>query len=201
MPWGAIQLTPGVDTQKTLSANAAGITVSQLIRFKESLLQTYGGWVNYVNFTVGSTVRDLHAWQDISGVTHLAVGATANLGVITQGSYQDITPQTTITNPPPMLSISSGSQLLTVVDGSANASVFNAVYFNTPIAIGPYLISGAYKINSVLGSSIYTLLLPSVSSVSVASSGILPVFSTSSGSATITGVLFWVVAAAAVAVR
>lgn len=186
MTWGAVQLTPGVDTQKTLSANQAGISVSQMIRFKENLVQTMGGWQNFVSFTIGSTVRDLHAWQDVVGTQHLGVGATQQLVVLTNGAMSDITPQTVTTNPVPNFSISSGSQLLTVVDGSANASIFNSVYFNTPIAIGAYLINGGYHINSVLGSTIYTILLPSVSTSTVTSSGKLPVFSTSSGSATVT---------------
>lgn len=186
MPWGAIKLIPGVDVQKTPSDNEAGVSQSQLIRYKENLVQTIGGWTNYVSFTIGSTVRDLHPWQDANGVQHLGVAATNNLVVITAGSQQDITPQTTTTNPPPNFSISSGSDLLTVVDGSANASLYNTVYFNTPIAIGAYLISGAYHINSVGGSSIYTIQLPSNSTSTVASSGTLPVFSITSGSQSIT---------------
>jgi hypothetical protein len=186
MPWGAVQLKPGVDTQLTLSANTAGVAQSQLIRYKDGLIQSYGGFTDYVPFTIGSTVRDLHPWQDAAGVKHLGVGATGNLVVITAGSAQDITPQTNTTNPAPNFSISSGSDLVTVVDAGSSASVFNVVYFNTPVAIGAFLLNGAYPINSVLGSSIYTLKLPSVSSATVASSGKLPVFAASSGSATIT---------------
>ncbi len=186
MPWGAVQLNPGVDTQHTLSANSAGISVSQMIRYKESLVQTMGGWVNYVSFTIPSTIRDLHPWQDITGTPHLGVAATGNLGVITAGSYQDITPQTTLSNPVPNFSISTGTNLVTIVDGGANATTFNTVYFNTPIAIGGWLLSGAYPIATVGGSSIYSIALSSVSNVSVSASGILPVFSTSSGSASIT---------------
>ena len=186
MPWGAVQLKPGVDTQQTMSANQAGISQSQTIRFKENLIQTIGGWVPYVSFTIGSTVRDLHPWQDITGVQHLGVAATGTLGVITAGSYQDITPQTNTTNPAPNFSVSTASNLVTVVDAGSSASVFNTVYFNTPVAIGGWLLNGAYPINSVGGSSIYTIALSSVSNVTVASSGILPVFNTSSGSATIT---------------
>lgn len=185
MPWGAIQLQPGVNTQRTLSDNTAGVSVSQMIRYKTNLIQTEGGWVNYVNFTIGSTIRELHPWQDITGVQHLGVGATANLGVITAGSYQDITPQTTTTNPAPNLSISSGSAVVTVQDGGANASVFNGVYFNTPIAIGNLLINGAYPINSVLGASVYTILSSIAASTTISSSGILPKFAISSGTANI----------------
>lgn len=189
MVWGAVQLKPGVDTQMTMSANEAGISQSQLIRYKEGLVQTIGGWTNYVSFTLGSTIRDLHAWQDITGTKHLAAAGTSSLNVITSGSNQNITPQTTTTNPSPNLSISSGSNVLTVVDGGANASLFNTIYFNTPIAIGPFLINGAYRINTVTASSVYTILLPSVSSATVASSGILPTFAVSSGSNSVIGTL------------
>ncbi len=183
MPWGAVQLKPGGDVQHTLADNMAAVSVSQLIRYKENLIQCYGGWVNYVSFTIPSTVRDLHPWQDINAVQHLGVGATQNLIVVTAGSNQDITPQTTTTNPTPNFSISSGSNVLTIVDGGANATTFNTVYFNTPVAIGGFLLNGAYPISAVLGSSIYTVLLPSVSTATVASSGKLPIFSISSGSA------------------
>lgn len=186
MPWGAVELKPGVDTQMTLSANQAGVSQSQLIRYKEGLIQSYGGFSAFAAITLTSTVRDLHPWQDITGVKHLGFGATQQLGVITAGSLQDITPQTTTTNPTPNFSISSGSDLVTIVDGSANATLFNTVYFNTPVAIGAYLLNGAYRINSVLGSTIYTLRLPSASTSTVASSGRLPTFASSAGSATIT---------------
>ncbi len=186
MPWGAVQLKPGVDTQLTLSANMAGVSQSQLIRYKEQMIQTYGGWTTYVTAAIASTVRDLHPWQDITGTKYLGVGATQSLSAITAGSENVITPQTTTTNPSPNFSISSGSDLVTVADPSANASIFNTVYFNTPVAIGGFLINGAYPINAVLSTGSYNLRLPSNSTSTIASSGKLPVFNTSSGSATIT---------------
>ena len=188
MPWGAIQLRPGVNTQLTMSANEAGISQSQLIRYKESLVQTYGGWQNYVNFTIGSTIRELHPWQDAAGVQHLGIGATASLSVITSAGNNTITPQTTTTNPTPNFSVSTGSCLVTVGDSAANATTFNTVYFNTPISIGGFFLNGAYAINSVLAATTYTIKMTAVSSVTIASSGILPVFSVTTGSATITGV-------------
>lgn len=186
MPMGSVQFVPGVNTQKTLSDNQAGVSQSQLVRYKTGMIQTYGGWEEYVSFAIGSTVRDLHAWQDNAGNQHLGVGATSNLVVITSGSAQDITPQTNTTNPTPNFSITNGSSLVTVVDGGSSASIFNAVYFNTPVSIGPYLLNGAYEIATVTASSVYTIPLGQVSTATVASSGKLPIFSTSSGSATVT---------------
>src|SRR5581483_1046810 len=121
MPRSAVQLKPGVDTQLTLSANQAGVSQSQLIRFKEGLLQSYGGWTNYVGFTIASTIRDLHPWQDINGTKRLSAAATGNVVVITSGSAQDITPQTNTTNPAPNFSTTNGSCLVTIVDGGSSA--------------------------------------------------------------------------------
>lgn len=186
MPWAAIELKPGVNTQLTLSANQAGVSQSQLIRFKDGIIQTPGGWVNYIATTINSTVRDLHPWMDFAGTSHLGVAATGNVISVTAGSQTDITPQKTTDNPTPNFSISSGSNLVTVVDPGSSQTVNNTVYFNTPIAIGGVLLNGAYPINSVLGSSIYTIRLPSNSTATVASSGKLPVFNTVNGSATVT---------------
>lgn len=188
MPWGAVQLKPGVDTQMTLAANTAGVSQSQLIRYKEALIQSYGGFAALTGTLIGSTIRDLHPWQGI-GVSnpYLGIGATQSLSVYNSanGVMATITPQTNTTNPPPNFSISSGSFIVTIVDGGSSASVFNTVYFNTPVAIGNLLLNGAYPINSVGGSSIYTILSSVAASTTIASSGKLPVFTTSSGSATV----------------
>lgn len=189
MPWGAVELKPGVNTQLTLSANQAGVSVSQMIRFKDGLIQTPGGWTTYsssVQNTIGSTARDLHPWQDFAGDPHLAVAGTNTVIVITQGSQQDITPATALSSITPNFSISSGSNLLTVADPNFTVSLFDTVYFNTPIAIGAFLVNGAYSVNSVLSTGSYTLVLPSVSTATVASSGKLPIFDTTNGSASVT---------------
>ncbi len=185
MPWTSVHLKPGVDTQMTLSLNEAGVSVSQLIRYKEGLIQTYGGWNNWSNITLNSTVRDMHPWQDVNGGQHLALAGTMNLGVSTVfpsgNTHQDITPETVLSNSTPNFSINNGSTTITIVDGGANASVFNTIYFNTPVALAGTLLNGAYQIQAVLGSTIYTITTPYVSSATVTSSGILPIFHTSSG--------------------
>src|SRR5271154_6803148 len=119
MPMGSVTLRPGVDIQKTLSANEAGVSQSQLIRYKDGQLQTIGGWVQYVNFTIASTVRDLHAWQGLSNNQFLGIGATQSLSVINSGALSNITPQTNTTNPAPNFSISSGINIVTIVDASS----------------------------------------------------------------------------------
>lgn len=188
MPMGSVTLRPGVDTQRTLSLNEAGVSVAQLLRYKEQLVQTYGGWSQYVSFTIPSTVRDLHAWQDAAGVKHLGVGATANLDVVTVGSNNDVTPQISTTNFSPDFSITSSGTQVTIVDNNSSglASIYNTVFFNTPISLGGQILHGAYKIQTIGSSVSYTITAGSVSTATIASSGKLPVFTTSSGSGVVT---------------
>lgn len=186
MPNEAILLRPGVNLEQTQALNQAGISQSQSLRFKDGLAQTLGGWERIGSVVIPSTIRDIHIWQGISGSQHIGVGATQNLQVVTSGSNTDITPETSTTNPAPNFSISSGSNVVTVTDGSAVASIYNTVYFNTPVAVGTTLLNGAYRIIADLGGGVYTIESSGTSDTTVASSGILPIFTTSSGDAAIT---------------
>ena len=42
-----VELRPGVNSQVTLAENQAGVSVSQLIRYKEGRVQKLGGWAPY----------------------------------------------------------------------------------------------------------------------------------------------------------
>lgn len=188
MAMGAVTLRPGVNTQLTLAANEAGVSQSQLIRYDGGLIQTYGGWANFNGVVALSTVRDLHPFKGFLDTEYLGIGATASLSVYNSNdvAVADITPQTYTSNPTPNFSISSGSVVVTVVDGGSSVSIYNTVFFNTPVAIGNLLLNGAYKIQTVGGSSIYTIHSSIAASTTIASSGILPKFAVSSGSAVIT---------------
>ena len=185
MPMQAITLRPGVDVEATPSLNQAGVSQSQLIRTKNGMIQTYGGWQLFNSIAIPSTVRDLHAWQDITGTDHLGVGATRNLMVLTATSATDITPQQTTTNPVPNFSISSDSATVTVVDAKSGPSVFNTVFFNTPVAIGNLLLNGAYQIAAALSTGSYTIMSSVTASTTIVSSGKLATFTSTAGSATV----------------
>ncbi len=189
MPMGSVLLRPGVNIEATPSLNEAGISQSQLIRTKNGLTQTYGGWESFVTAAIPSTVKDLHAWQDVEENTHLGVGATSNLMVVTSGSASDITPQTTTTNPAPNFSISSGSATVTVVDANSAPTIYNTVFFNTPVAIGNLLLNGAYPIQTVGSTGSYTITSSVSASTTLSSVGTLPVFTTTSGSPIVSVVL------------
>lgn len=186
MPMAALLLRPTVDVEKTPSLNEAGISQSQLIRFKSDMIETYGGWTQYLATLIPSTVKDLHAWQDVSGTKHLGIGATQNLMIATSGSAIDIVPQTLTTNPTVSVSISSGNTAVTIFDPNSGPTTFNSVYFNTPISIGNLYLSGPYQIASVLSTGSYTIISSVAATTTIATSGVLPTFSISSGSPLVT---------------
>ncbi len=188
MPFGAVTLRPGVDVEKTFSLNEAGVSVSQIIRYRDGIIETMGGWQQYTGAAVGSTVRALHAWRDAAGGLHLGIGATHDLHVLTSGSNQDITPEIATTNFAPNFSVSSGSNVVTIIDSNSSGlpSVYNTIFFNTPIAVGNLLLNGAYDIATVTSSITFTILSSVAASTTIVSSGILPIFSISSGSGIVT---------------
>jgi hypothetical protein len=189
MPMASVRLRPGVNTLKTLSDNEAGVSQSNLVRYQQGMIQKQGGWSLYYPVAIGSTVKEVYAWQGLTGNKNLAVGATQSLSVITNGSNTDITPQSDTTNPVPNFSISSGSNIVTIQDAGSSASIYTSIYLNTPISLGGQLLNGSYQVNSVLASSAYTILAANVSSATVVSSGILPIFTTIALSAVVDVVL------------
>src|SRR5882762_1150056 len=189
MPMTSVNLRPGVNTMLTLSQNEAGISAANLVRYQQQMVQKIGGWSQYYPVAIGSTIKELFGWEGLLTNKYLGIGATQSLSVIVSGANTDITPQTRISDFTPNFSVSSGSNIVTIVDANSSATVFTTVYFNTPIALSNLLLNGAYPVNTALGSSNYTILSSVPANTTVTSSGILPVFTVSSGSAIVKVVL------------
>lgn len=66
MGYQTVRLAPGINVQMSPTLNEAGWSACGFIRFKDGLPQKLGGWAKYINVTVGSVIRALHAWQDLS---------------------------------------------------------------------------------------------------------------------------------------
>lgn len=186
MPFGSVALRPGVDVEFTPTLNQTGISTSDLIRFREGQVEKLGGWVSFYPFAIGSTVRALHAWEDLSGDTHLAVGALSSLSVITDGTSLTITPQTTTTNPTVDFSTTSGSNVVEIVDSGITPNTLNTVFIETQVAVGGLILFGTYPIATVTGAHSYTILAASDSNATDTNTGAVAAYDTNSGSSTVT---------------
>jgi hypothetical protein len=164
MPFGEVKLIPGVNVERTPTLLEAGISVSQLIRFKDSLVQKLGGWTQFYPFALPGKPRDLHAWEDLNSAAHLAVGTTTQLAVITAGQIKDITPQTLLSDFAPNITVANASTTIVITDPNiSNVTTYDAVYFNTPISVGGLILSGLYPLTLSVSTHVYNITAASAS--------------------------------------
>lgn len=186
MPFGEVKLIPGVNVERTPTLLEAGISQSQLVRFKDGLVQKYGGWEKYYEFSVSGTPRDLHAWQDLSATQQLLVGTTSQLAIIADSALTDITPQQKTTTPTVNFTTTEDDTIVEIVDpGITNVTTFDTIMLQTPISIGGLILSGVYPITIITGTNSYKINSATAATDSVSNGGSVPVFTTVSGSATV----------------
>lgn len=161
MAFGSVTLQPGINVERTPMLLRAGYSSSSLIRWRDSLAQKYGGWARYFPSNLTGVPRDLHAWLDLNQTGHLAVGTTGTgtqLGIITNGAYQDITPQTLTSNFAPNISTTASSPIVSIIDPNiANVTTFDSVFFDVPISIGGLILDGLYPITEITGTDSYEI--------------------------------------------
>lgn len=184
-----ILLAPGVNAEATDTLNVATISQSQLVRFKLSgtfvLVEKMGGWQKYYPAPVNSPVRELHAWVDLAATTHLAIAAEQSLTVLTNGTANDITPATLVSNVAVNFSTTNASNVITVVDANIITTALDSIYIQTPISIGGLLLQGSYQISLTLSSTSYQFKAASNATSTVSNGGVVPVFSTTNNSSSV----------------
>lgn len=186
MPIVPLKLRPTVTSEFTPALNESGISSCNLIRFKAGLPEKLGGWQKFVQFSVSGIPRDVHPWQDLNDVQHLAIGTVGTgtlLGVITEGTLQDITPQQLVSDFPPNFSTVGGDTTISITDPNINSvTIQDAIFFNTPIAIGGLVLQGLHQITAITGTSSYQIEFSAAAVSTATGTGTLPSFDVSSGS-------------------
>jgi len=191
MPQASVKLTPGLNTEHTLSLNEAGYSYTSFGRFKSGLFQKLGGWTKFFPNALPGHPYDIAAWQDLNTNQHLAAGQIHNLSVITAGAGIDIVPTQLTTNGalPAATSFTTvlGSPTVVVTDaGMAAAQAYDAVIFNTPVIVGGLILSGMYQVTGYVGANQYSVTATSNATSSVTNGGDIPTFTTVNGSSTVT---------------
>jgi hypothetical protein len=201
MPHNSLQIVPGVDQNKTVALNQAGLSFTNLVRFVPDrnglgLVQKLGGWLKYFPLNFGSYIRALWAWEDTNNVAYLALGAETSLSVIANANSTtpvglSITPQQQTDNPAVLVATTSGSSTVVITDSGRQTTAYDSVYIQTPIAVGGIVITtGIYQITPVSASTysitaVDTLGNPNPAT-STTSGGAVPQFTTTNNSANVT---------------
>ena len=185
MPFGSVTLHPGVNVERTPLLLRAGYAASQLIRFRASLAQKFGGWTKFYQFAVGGIPRALHAWQDLDNIKYLGIGTTSQLAVIFDNSLQDISPQLLVSNfAPTNITTTLTSATVNITDPNiANVTVEDSILFNTPVSVGGLILSGLYPITQVTGVDSYQIQAATVATTTA--TAVVPEFETTANSSTV----------------
>lgn len=183
MPFGAITIQSGVNVERTPLLLRAGISQSQLIRFRDQLTQKFGGWTRFYPFSVSGIPRDLHAWQDLDSIKYLSIGTTTQLAVIFNGTLQDISPQVLTSNfATTGVTTTINTNVVGITDPNiSNVTVEDSILFNTPVSVGGLILSGLYQITQITGTDSYDIQAASNATTSAAA--VVPEFTTTTGSA------------------
>lgn len=166
---------PGVVKNNSLRAIEGRWSDTINARFVAKLPQKIGGWEQaFVTVTVGEP-RSLHAWRDTSFNAYMAVGTYKKLYVYDpDGDQNDITPyrsQGTLGSNP--LSVTNGSNVVTVAHTGHGVSVGDIIYITGASAIGgitPNMASGV-AVNTVPSANSYTYLFTSNATSTVSGGG------------------------------
>lgn len=201
MPHNSLQIVPGVDQNKTVALNQAGLSFTNLVRFVPDrnglgLVQKLGGWLQYINLNYGSYIRALWAWQDTNSVKYLAVGSETNLSVVKNASLGGgqpsvITPQQQTDDVAVNVTPTTGSSIFVITDASIQTTPYDSVYIQTPIAVGGIVITaGIYQVTPISASTYSIVAVDALGNPKVAlnstAGGVVPQFTSISGSGNIT---------------
>jgi hypothetical protein len=194
MPTIALQITPGVDTEKTLAANETGVSSSSFIRWRNGMPEKRGGWKKYINYQMSGVINALHPWMDISGGTYLAAGSTAQLVSIHNGTSSDITPQvstssatTSVATPNEVFGTSLGAGTVTVYL-SNDYTVYDSVIFNTHVSVDGIIIYGPYQITAATASA-FTIQTTGAATAGGRKNGSVVSYAVTDGSSLVTATL------------
>jgi hypothetical protein len=180
MPIASVKLRPGVDVERTITLNEAGISQTQLCRFKDGLVQSVGGWVQWYSQTLAYTPRVMLSFTDLNGNVYTAVGTDGDIYVINNNAATDLTPVSIIENVAPEFSTVNGSSTVTINASGTTPTAGLGIFINTPVSVGGLIIQGGYNIITVTGAS-YTITAASNATSTVTNGGAVAVYTTTIG--------------------
>ena len=185
MPIASVKLRPGVDVERTFTLNEAGISQTQLVRFKDSLIQSIGGWVQWYSQTLPYAPRVILSWTDLNGTVYTAVGTSSDIYVISGNTATDLTPTNIIENVAPEFSTVAGSNVVTVDASGTTPIVGLGIFINTPVSVGGIILMGGYTIEAPVSGGNYTITAASNATSTVNNGGSVAQYTTTMGSTAI----------------
>lgn len=92
MATASLKVAPGVDVQSTALQSERRINASNLIRFKNGLIEKLGGCQRLINAAFVGIASAIMPWASLNTTQYIAIGTTTKLQLLTAGALVDITP-------------------------------------------------------------------------------------------------------------
>jgi hypothetical protein len=149
MPLQKLQFRPGLNREGTDYSNEGGWYDADKVRFRSGFPEKIGGWSRMANAQFLGLARALWNWVTLAGSNYLGVGTNLKYYVEQGGTYNDITPVTYISSPAlnNCFVVTSGSNVVTVIDGQYSPSVGDYVTFS-----GANTVTGTNVTNTILNA-------------------------------------------------
>lgn len=165
MPLQKLQFRPGLNREGTDYSNEGGWYDGDKIRFRSGFPEKIGGWTRVANAQYLGVARSLWNWATLANSNLLGVGTNIKYYIEQGGTYNDVTPystiQTTLGAPSGPFTATNGSSVITVTDGTYNPSVGDYVVFSGATTLGGNItatvLDQEYVVVSVPSSTTFTI--------------------------------------------
>jgi hypothetical protein len=164
MPLQKLQFRPGLNREGTDYSNEGGWYDADKVRFRSGFPEKIGGWTRMANAQFLGLARTLWNWVTLAGSNYLGVGTNLKYYVEQGGTYNDITPVTYISSPAldNCFVVTSGSNLVTVIDGQYSPSVGDYVTFSgantvTGTNVTGTILNAEYEVASIVNTAAYRI--------------------------------------------
>jgi hypothetical protein len=160
MPLKKLQITPGVNREKTRYTSEGGWYECDKVRFRQSYPEKIGGWLRTSANVYLGVCRSIWSWTLLSGQRLRGIGTHLKIYVDIGGSYYDITPiRATTAAGDVTFSASNGDATLTVSDTNHDAVVNDFVTFSGAVSLGgtitALVLNTEYQITVILDANSY----------------------------------------------
>jgi hypothetical protein len=159
-----LQFRPGLNREGTDYSNEGGWYDADKVRFRSGFPEKIGGWTRMANAQFLGLARTLWNWVTLAGSNYLGVGTNLKYYVEQGGTYNDITPVTYISSPAldNCFVVTSGSNLVTVIDGQYSPSVGDYVTFSgantvTGTNVTGTILNAEYAVASIVNTAAYRI--------------------------------------------
>lgn len=164
MPLQKLQFRPGLNREGTDYSNEGGWYDADKVRFRSGFPEKIGGWSRMANAQFLGLARALWNWVTLAGANYLGVGTNIKYYIEQGGTYNDVTPVVYFSSPAlnNCFVVTSGSNLVTVIDGQYSPSVGDYVTFSgantvTGTNVTNTILNAEYSVTSIVNTAAYRI--------------------------------------------